>query len=72
MKGRGTKKSKHLNYVKNTRSDVENVAIIEKKRKAICLYANQGHLSTKVTSLIDFIDGLVVQCDVPVVKKILL
>ena len=33
------------------------------------IYINQGHLPTKVTSVNDFTDEPVIQCDVPVVKN---
>ena len=50
MKGMGRKKLKHLKYVSSQEARSKNVAIIEQKRKTICLYTNQEHLSTKVTS----------------------
>lgn len=52
MKGRGTKKLKHVN-LKIAEVTSKNVAITAKKRKTICPYTNHGHLSTQVTSEID-------------------
>ena len=71
--------TKELGHLKSLSLKIQettskSVVISEKKGKQFVrqiIYINQRHLSTKVIPLIDFADKPVIQCDVPLVEKLL-